>query len=378
MPVSQTQHPSTQADQRFMTRALSLARRGAGYVEPNPMVGCVLVRGGKIVGEGYHRRFGGPHAEVDALRRCCCPTNGITLYVTLEPCCHQGKTPPCSAAIIRAGIARVVVATGDPNPLVCGKGIRKLRRAGITVDVGLLRSEAAELIAPFSTLLRLKRPYVIAKWAQSLDGKLATTTGESKWISCPQSRRHVHRLRARVDAILVGSETVRADDPLLTARDVRVRRRALRVVLDSRLRAPEHCQLIDTAMRWPTLIMTTVIKAKSAKADRLRRGGAEVIGCRSNRNRIATKDWMAKLAQRGISNLLVEGGPTVLSSLLESRLVDEAWVFTAPILIGGRSARSLLDGRGVQRMVDAIEAKTVHTQSSGRDTLQRLRLTTPG
>ncbi len=377
MPVSQTLHPSSQADQRFMARALSLARRGAGYVEPNPMVGCVLVHKGKIVGEGYHRRFGGPHAEVDALRRCSCQTSDITLYVTLEPCCHQGKTPPCSEVIIRAGVSRVVVATGDPNPLVGGKGIRKLRRAGIKVDVGILRSEAEEVIAPFLTLLRLERPYVIAKWAQSLDGKLATATGESKWISCPQSRSHVHRLRARVDAILVGSGTVRADDPLLTARDVRLRRRALRVVLDSRLRISNKCQLIDTATRWPTMIMTTAIKAKSAKADRLRRGGAEVIGCRSNRNRIATKDWMAKLAQLGVTNLLVEGGPTVLRSLLVARLVDEAWVFTAPILIGGRSAHGALDGRGAQRMADAIEAKTVHTQSSGRDTLHRLRLTTP-
>jgi len=240
-----------------------------------------------------------------------------------------------------------------------------------------LRSEAEEVLAPFSTLLQHKRPYVIAKWAQSLDGKLATATGDSKWISCPQSRSQVHRLRARVDAILVGSGTVRADDPLLTARDVPLRRRALRVILDSRLRIPVQCQLIDTTTRWPTLIMTTTIKAKTAKAGRLRRGGAEVIGCRSNRNRIVVKDWMARLTQRGVTNLLVEGGPTVLSSLLGARLVDEVWVFTAPILIGGRSAYGALDGYSTQRISDALEAKTVHTQSSGRDTLHRLRLTSP-
>jgi len=208
----------------MMARAIALAKRGEGRVEPNPMVGCVLVRRGQVISEGYHRRFGGPHAEIAALQACQENPRGATVYVSLEPCCHQGKTPPCTEALIEAEVKRVVVAVSDPNPAVAGRGIRRLRAARLAVQTGVLAEEAGELLAPYSTRMKLGRPYVIAKWAQSLDARLATDTGDSRWISCEHSRRMVHRLRSRVDAVLVGSGTVQADDPQLTARDVSLRR----------------------------------------------------------------------------------------------------------------------------------------------------------
>jgi len=376
MSVKKQLGSSTQ-DEQFMARAVVLARRGQGFVEPNPMVGCIIVRRGKIIGEGYHRRFGGPHAEIDALKRCSESTIGATAYVTLEPCCHHGKTPPCTDALLDARLSRVVVAHRDPNPIVRHKGIRRLRNAGVTVDVGICEREAAEIIAPFATRIRHARPYVIAKWAQSLDGKLVTRTGDSKWISSEPSRRRVHLLRARVDAVLVGSGTVLADDPALTARNVKLRRRAVRVILDGRLRTPVNCRISDTAKAYPTIVFTTHSQAKSRKADRLRRKGIEVIACRSNRGRIAVKTWLAHLTDLDVTNLLVEGGPTVLSSLLQAGLVDEAWIFTAPILIGGPTAYGALHGPGAARIADAFAAGSVRTQRSGTDVLHHLRLTDP-
>lgn len=375
MPVKRKSLSSAQKDEQFMARAIALARRGEGFVEPNPMVGCVIASGGKVIGEGYHRRFGGPHAEIDALKRCSQSTNGATAYVTLEPCCHHGKTPPCTDAFLDARLSRVVVAIRDPNPIVRNKGIRRLRRAGVAVEVGIHEHEAAEIIAPFATRIRLGRPYVIAKWAQSLDGKLATRTGVAKWISCETSRRRVHQLRARVDAVLVGSGTVLADDPALTARNVKLRRRALRVVLDGRLRMPVTCQLSDTSESWPTIVFTTRSRAASHKADRLRRKGVDVIACPSNRGRLAPKSWLGRLADLDVTNLLVEGGPAVLSSLLQAGLVDEAWVFTAPILIGGTAAYGALQGTEVASVTDAVAARSVRIQRSGIDVLHHLRLT---
>ena len=227
-------------DSRMMLRALELARRGEGIVEPNPMVGCVVVQGEEIVGEGWHQRFGGPHAEIEALRAAGAKATGATLYVTLEPCCHHGQTPPCSDAVIQAGIGRVVAAMRDPFPKVAGGGIQQLMSAGIDVEVGLHEQEARELNAPYLKLLATGRPWVIAKWAMTLDGKLATKTGDSKWISGEASRRVVHELRGRVDAIVVGRRTAALDDPLLTARLEKGSppRIATRIVLDSRDSSP--------------------------------------------------------------------------------------------------------------------------------------------
>ncbi|MCH8241283.1 MAG: bifunctional diaminohydroxyphosphoribosylaminopyrimidine deaminase/5-amino-6-(5-phosphoribosylamino)uracil reductase RibD, partial [Planctomycetes bacterium] len=230
-----------------MKRAIHLAQQGRGRVEPNPMVGCVIARKDRVIGEGWHRRFAGPHAEIEALKVCTGSLRGATAYVSLEPCCHVGKTPPCTDALIQAGIRRVVVALRDPRVHAGKNGVDLLRRAGIEVDIGTEATAAAELLAPYLTRACLHRPYVIAKWAQSLDGKLSTSSGDSRWISNESSRRFVHQVRARVDAILVGSQTVIADDPCLTARDVPLRRRAKRIVLDTHLRLPLGCRLVETA-----------------------------------------------------------------------------------------------------------------------------------
>ena len=364
-------------DARMMNRAVKLARRGAGLVEPNPMVGCVIARAGRVLGEGCHARFGGPHAEVAALRACVASPRGATVYVTLEPCSHHGKTPPCVDALIDAGIERVVAAVKDPNPAVYGAGFGRLRQAGIEVRVGLLKNEACATLAPYLTRTCLKRPYIIAKWAQSLDGKLTAPPGSPRWISCETSRRHVHRLRARVDAVIVGSGTVAADDPMLTARGVRIRRTAARIVLDGRLRISERCQLVATAHDTRTLVVTTPARASTPKAKRLIRKGVEVMPCPLKNKRLSLSECMAALAKRGMTNVLVEGGPTLLTALFDAGLVDEALVFGAPMFIGGRDAPSLFQNRGTRRPPTPPSPIAVETRRSGVDTLYRLRFTDP-
>ncbi len=362
-------------DSLMMDRAIALAQRGEGRVEPNPMVGCVIVKRGRIIGQGYHRRFGGPHAEIDALGRCTQSPRGATVYVSLEPCCHTGKTPPCADALIEAGVAEVVVAAEDPNPLVAGGGMRALRRAGITVRIGIHRESARRLIAPFLTRIRQKRPYVIAKWAQSLDGKLATRTGDSKWISSEPSRKQVHRLRARVDAVLVGSGTVLADDPLLTARGVRIKRVATRVVLDGRLRIPIRSQLAATAHHFPTLVFTTAARARSPKAKRLRELGVEVCSAATRQGRLSLSAGLRLLHKRDMTNLLVEGGGALLTSYLNQRLVDEAWVYVAPMMVGDARAVSVLPQRRTKSIADALRADRVTSSRAGDDVRFQLQLT---
>lgn len=359
-------------DERMMRRALELAQKGGGRVEPNPMVGCVIVRNGRVIGEGHHRRFGGAHAEIEALRSCTRNPRGATVYVSLEPCCHRGKTPPCTDALIEAGVARVVTPLRDPNPAVNGKGLQRLRAAGIAVTTGVLANEAAEVLAPFLTRVRLGRPYVIAKWAQSLDGRLVTPPGESKWISCKESRKRVHRLRARVDAVLVGVGTILADDPRLTARGVPLRRKALRVVLDAMLRIPMSAKVVASAKTIPTLILTMPRGVNTPKARQLTGKGVELVVCKSHRGRLVLHDCLSRLADRRVTNLLVEGGPTVLRAMLDARLVDEAWLFLAPKIIGGRSIiHSLLSTAAF----DNPQLATV--QRSGDDFFIRFRLTGP-
>ncbi|MFQ5491899.1 MAG: bifunctional diaminohydroxyphosphoribosylaminopyrimidine deaminase/5-amino-6-(5-phosphoribosylamino)uracil reductase RibD, partial [Phycisphaerae bacterium] len=295
---------SPDPDVVYMRQAMTLASRGQGKVEPNPMVGCILVKKGRLIGQGYHRRFGGPHAEVYALRQAGPAARGATAYVTLEPCSHHGKTPPCADALIQAGVSRVVVAMKDPFPQVAGRGIRRLRRAGVKVSVGLCHEEAARLNAPYLTVLQRDRPYVILKWAQSLDGCIATRTGNSKWISSPLSRRWVHRLRARVDGILVGINTVLKDDPLLTARDVPIRRVATRIVLDTRLRLPARSQLVQTAAQIPLVVCTTgrALNQNTNRARRLERAGVHFLPCRTHKNRIALPDVLERLAKQKVTN----------------------------------------------------------------------------
>lgn len=336
----------------FMRRALQLAARGRGWVEPNPMVGCVLVRRGQVLSEGWHRRFGGPHAEVEALRRCAAAA-GATAYVTLEPCCHTGKTPPCTEALIAARVKRVVAAMRDPNPLVAGGGVQRLREAGIQVQVGLLAQEAADLTAPFVKLVQQRRPWVILKWAQSIDGKIATRGGDSKWISDERARAHAHTTRGLVDGILVGINTALRDDPLLTCRAVSPRRIATRIVLDSELKLTAGARLVRTVAEAPLLLFCS----RSAAARRRRMlaaAGAEVVTAPASGGRIKLGFVLDNLGARGFTNLLVEGGGQVLGDFLAQRLADEAHVYIAPLLLGGDQAPGPLGGRGPARVVEGL------------------------
>jgi len=323
-------------DTWHMRRALELAAQGRGCVEPNPMVGCVIVRGAETIGEGWHRRFGQPHAEAEALRIAGGRAAGATLYVTLEPCCHQGKTPPCTRAILGAGIARVVVATRDPFPRVDGGGIAELRRAGVDVEVGVMDAEACRLNAPYLKLVRTGRPWVLAKWAMTLDGKIATRTGSSQWISGPESRAIVHGLRGRVDAIVVGRETALRDDPLLTARPPGPRT-ALRIVCDTAASLGCESQLVRTARETPVLVAAGE-QAPPARRQRLREAGCEVLVCEGATHAARLDALLDELGRRRLTNVLVEGGGRLLGSLLDARQIDEVHVFIAAKLVGGSSA----------------------------------------
>jgi diaminohydroxyphosphoribosylaminopyrimidine deaminase/5-amino-6-(5-phosphoribosylamino)uracil reductase len=333
-------------DEQSMRRALELAQRGRGHVEPNPLVGAVVVRDGRIVGEGWHERYGQAHAEVNAFAAAAEAARGATLYVTLEPCCHHGKTPPCTDAVLRAGVQRVVIAMLDPFPQVAGQGATILRAAGVTVDCGILEAEARRLNAPYLTLLEKGRPYVLAKWAMTLDGKIATRTGDSQWISNEESRRRVHELRGRMDAILVGIGTALADDPQLTARPPGPRT-ATRIVLDRHCRLPLTSHLATTARTVPTLIATTSAAPVEAVAA-LEAQGCEVL-------RLADlPSVLTELGRQRMTNLLVEGGSGVFGSFLDAGVIDEVHVFVAPRLAGGATARTPVGGVGVERMAQTF------------------------
>jgi diaminohydroxyphosphoribosylaminopyrimidine deaminase/5-amino-6-(5-phosphoribosylamino)uracil reductase len=342
MEPSAWQGEGTMTDAEWMARALALAGRGRGHVEPNPLVGAVVVRDGRAVGEGWHQRYGQAHAEVNALTAAGDAARGATLYVTLEPCCHFGKTPPCTDAIIRAGIGRVVAAMSDPFPQVAGQGAELLRRAGIAVDVGVGEAEARRLNGPYLKLLRTGRPYVHAKWAMTLDGKIATHTGDSKWISNKASRHWVHELRGRMDAIVVGIGTVLADDPMLTARPPGPRT-PVRIVLDHHGRTPPTSQLARTARESPTWVVTA-----SEPAPQLRALGCEVhtlpdVGA-----------LLDEMGRRRMTNVLIEGGSGVFGSFLDIREIDEVHVFIAPRLVGGDDAKTPIGGNGVKKIADAL------------------------
>lgn len=365
----------------WMRRALSLAAQGQGYVEPNPMVGCVLVRDGEVIGQGFHRRFGQAHAEVDAIndakQRGHDPRDA-TAYVTLEPCSHYGKTPPCCLALIEAQVQRVVVATTDPSPHVAGRGIEQLHAAGIEVQVGVLEEEAQALLAPFLKRLQTGLPWVIAKWAMSLDGKIATRTGHSQWISGPPSRALVHQLRGRMDGIMVGIGTALADDPGLTARLENGKtpaRVATRIVVDRHLRLPLESQLVRTAGEVPVLVACES-GANGSHRQQLEAAGVEVWAAPTAANRefdyaVFVRTLLAELSSRGMTNLLVEGGASLLGNLFDQNLVDEQYVFVAPIIIGGTNAPSPVGGLGRETVPQAgsVKRQRVSHQVMGNDVL---------
>ncbi|MBF0137749.1 MAG: bifunctional diaminohydroxyphosphoribosylaminopyrimidine deaminase/5-amino-6-(5-phosphoribosylamino)uracil reductase RibD [Magnetococcales bacterium] len=356
-------------DHRFMEQALRLAARAEGRTCPNPLVGCVVVRDGRQVGRGYHHRAGEPHAEVIALAQAGDLARGSTAYVTLEPCSHFGRTPPCADALIDAGVQRVVAAMQDPNPQVAGRGLQRLREAGIEVVVGVEETAAMRLNGPFLTWLAQKRPLVTLKGALSLDGKIATRTGKSQWITGKESRLMVQRLRDRYDVVMVGSGTVLADNPRLTCR-LPNGRHPIRLVLDSTLRISTDAALFSAAPPAPIWIATTPRADPVRKQELEMIPGVVIIPCQANpEGRVDLHNLMGILAEKGILSVLSEAGGTLTHALLEARLADRLVMFLAPILIGGRDAPGFLDRMGIDRLAAAPFLDQVQIQQTGKDLL---------
>ena len=351
-------------DTEWMQRALEQAELGEGDVHPNPLVGAVIVNEGRVVGRGYHRRFGGPHAEVLALDEAGEAARGATLYVTLEPCCHQGKTPPCTDRILASGVQRVVVAVRDPNPEVDGKGIACLREAGIEVVEGVLGDKAEQQNEIFFTYARHHRPFVQLKLAVSLDGRIAAKTGDSRWISSEEARTEAHRLRRRFMSILVGARTVLNDDPLLTVRDV-VGPDPVPIVLDRCGRLPPTARLLDAH---PSPIVVTATMSEALEEDLAARG-ARVWRFPNGAGRSDPAWLLARLADEGIDSVLIEGGGEVAAAFLSAGFVDKVAFFIAPILIGGRGAVPAVGGAGVEHVADALRLERVTTRWCGPDLL---------
>jgi len=351
------------AKERYMRLALREARRGLGRTSPNPAVGALLVKGGRVVGRGHHVQAGAPHAEVMAIRGAGASARGADLYTTLEPCDHVGRTPPCSLAILAAGVRRVFSGSDDPNPRVNGRGIRRLRRAGIEVELGVLREECDALNEPWFRFITTGRPHVTLKVAATLDGRIATASGDSRWVTGPEARDHVHRLRNAVDAVLVGAGTARADDPRLTARLPGGRGRdPVRVVLDSRLELPMTGRLFRQRSEAATLV-AHVTGTPPSKAPR----GVEYLRCRARRGRVDLRDLLLRLGKRGVTTLLVEGGSEVNRSFLEAGLVDQLLLFVAPKIAGG--GIPWLGGEGPARMAEALPVHDLRMRRMGRDLL---------
>jgi len=352
------------SDEIHMRLALRQGRLGLGRTSPNPPVGAVVIRGGTVVGRGYHRRAGENHAEIEALRAAGRRAHGATLYVTLEPCNHHGRTPPCTEAVIAAGIQRVVIASIDPNPRVAGGGAERLRAAGLQVESGVLEAEGNELIVYFRKLITASSPFVTLKLAASLDGRIATADGQSRWITGEASRRHVHKLRDIHDAVLVGAETVIHDDPELTCRR-RGGRNPLRVVVDGRLRLPLKAKLVTSARETPTLVFAGRA-ADPTKVARLRAAGVEVVLLPERNGLLSWARILAVLGKRGIASVLVEGGAQVAAALLVGRRVDRLNLFLAPKLIGG-DGRPVLGSLGVRRLREALAVGPIEVRRFAQD-----------
>ena len=351
--------------QKFMQRSIVLARRGIGKTAPNPAVGCVIVREGAIVGEGWHRKAGTPHAEVHALRQAGESARGADVYVSLEPCAHFGKTPPCAEALVAAGVKRVFAAMEDPNPRVSGRGIGILRAAGIEVAVGIMAAESRLLNEQFIKHVTTGLPFVVLKTAMTLDGKTATANGDSKWITSDKSRAYVHKLRGMLDAVMVGVGTVRVDDPLLTCR-IPGGRDPLRVIVDSNLDIPIHSQVLHAGSRAGTIIAT--LAGDSVKADKLRGLGVRILQCRHNDGRVDLPQLFSDLGGMGVQSVLLEGGSTLAGECLRSGLIDKIILFYAPKLVGGE-APGLFGGAGSATMAEALKIHNVKLRRFGDDLL---------
>ena len=351
-------------DQDYMGLALELAERGRGYVNPNPMVGAVVVKDGRIIGKGYHQRYGELHAERNALADCSESAEGATIYVTLEPCCHYGKTPPCTDAIIENKIARVVVGSSDPNPLVAGKGIRILREHGIQVDEHVREAECLALNRVFFHYIQNGTPYVVMKYAMTLDGKIATVTGASRWITGEAARERVHESRHAYRSIMAGVGTVLADDPMLNCR-LPGRRSPVRIVCDTHLRTPPAAQLVRTAGEYETILATSC--ADEAAAAPYREAGCKVLVLPEENGHICLPELMRQVGKEGIDSILLEGGGTLNWSMLSAGLVHRVQAYVSPKLFGGREAPGPVGGAGVSLPAEAVYLTNLQITPVGED-----------
>ncbi|MBQ5856469.1 MAG: bifunctional diaminohydroxyphosphoribosylaminopyrimidine deaminase/5-amino-6-(5-phosphoribosylamino)uracil reductase RibD [Bacteroidales bacterium] len=386
--------PYKQQDIEYMQRAIALAKKGAGFVNPNPMVGCVVVKDNEIITEGYHEYYGGLHAERNALTHTTADCNGATLYVTLEPCCHYGKTPPCTEIIIEKGIKKVVVGLLDPNPLVAGKGIKILEDAGIEVVTGVEVDKIKELNKVFLKYIKTKRPYVLLKTAMTLDGKIASYTGDSKWITNEKSRQLVHKLRSEMMGIVAGIGTVKADNPMLNCRLENQQPTAnsqqpdihqpIRIIVDTKASISLDSNIVKTANEYRTILaigrdVTPVASKKqecrdvtlvaSDKVEMLKSLNVEILYCEEKDGHVDINDLMIKLGQKGIDSLLLEGGATLNAAFLQAGCVDEVYAFIAPKIIGGEHSKSPVGGQGIELMKDAIMLKDIKIETFDNDIL---------
>lgn len=353
-------------DAEYMRRAISLAEKGRGWTNPNPLVGCVIVKNGEIVAQGYHEKIGGWHAERNAILNSQADLTDATVYVTLEPCCHHGRTPPCSDLLIERGIKKVFIGSRDPNPLVSGKGAKQLRAAGIEVIEDFLREECDQLNPIFFHYIQTKRPYVLLKYAMTADGKIATSTGESKWITGELARAKVQETRHQYRAIMVGVETVLADNPMLNSRMLNGRQ-PVRIVCDSHLRTPLDCQLVQTAKDYPTIIAT--ISEDLQKIAKFEPLGVEVLLCKAKNKRVDLSDLLQKLGEKQIDSLLIEGGASLNFSALESGVVNRVHCYIAPKLVGGQTAKTPIGGEGISDLSQAVKLKMNSIEMVGEDVL---------
>ena len=353
-------------DEMYMERALELAAKGRGTTTPNPMVGAVIVKNGRIIGEGYHIRAGEGHAEVNAVKNAVEDVTGATMYVTLEPCSHYGKTPPCADKIVEKKIGRVVVGALDPNPLVAGRGIEKIRNAGIPVITGVLAERSIALNEVFMKYIVTKRPFVLLKAAMSLDGKIATAEGESQWISCETSREEVHRLRHELTGIMAGIGTVLADDPMLNCR-IPGGKQPVRIIVDSHLSIPEESKLVCSAKEFP-LVVAAVENSDAAKKERLAEQGVKVIEVSADdAGHVDLNILMDCLGEMKIDSILLEGGGRLAEGALKAGLVDKVQFYIAPMLIGGESAKTPVEGRGIAALSEAWHISNWKAEVIGDD-----------
>ncbi len=362
-------------DHAWLARSIELAQEGRAKVSPNPMVGAVVVRDGEVLGEGFHGAFGGPHAEREAIAACTDDPAGATLYVSLEPCCHHGQTPPCTDAIVEAGITRVVVASDDPSEKASGRGLGILRDEGIDVAVagGELAVRARRLNQSFRKHARTGRPWVLFKSAMTLDGKVATRTGDSKWISGEDSRHRAHQWRAECDAVAVGIGTALADDPLLTARVDGVARQPRRIIFDSEGRLPLDSQLVRGALEVPLTVVVSRAASRHA-TDALELAGVDVVVAVGENEPARIRSALDQLGASGVTSILLEGGPHLAGAFLDAGEVDDIRLFLAPVVLGGASARDPLEGEGPERIADATRALSLDVERVGEDVLVLARL----